>query len=51
MALREFGMSPTRIDAAVEAALANPYWNPRPLEREPLRELLRAACDGTRPAL
>jgi len=50
MALREFGMPPARIDDAVEAALANPYWNPRPLEREGLRALLRAACEGTRPA-
>jgi maleylacetate reductase len=50
MALREFGMSPARVDDAVEAALANPYWNPRPLEREGLRALLRAACEGTRPA-
>jgi maleylacetate reductase len=43
-------MSPARVDDAVEAALANPYWNPRPLEREGLRALLRAACEGTRPA-
>jgi maleylacetate reductase len=49
MALRDFGMPAERIPEAVEAAMANPYWNPRPLEREGLRKLLEAACAGTRP--
>jgi maleylacetate reductase len=38
------------LDRAADIALANPYWNPRPIERVAVRELLQAAFDGTRPA-
>ena len=31
--LRELGMPESGIDEATDLALANPYWNPRPLER------------------
>ena len=30
------------IDTATERAFANPYWNPRPLERDAVRALDRA---------
>ncbi|SPA30253.1 Maleylacetate reductase (plasmid) [Cupriavidus taiwanensis] len=50
LALRDIGMRAQDIDVAVEQALANPYWNPRPIEREPIRALLQAAYDGSRPA-
>ena len=49
MALRDLGMPGDGVDRAVELALANPYWNPRPLEREPLRALLRDALEGKSP--
>jgi maleylacetate reductase len=49
-ALKDIGMPPGRIDAAVEQALAKPYWNPRPLERTALRQLLQRAYDGAPPA-
>ena len=49
MALREFGMPHGGIAAATEASLANPYWNPRPLERPAIQSLLAAAYEGARP--
>lgn len=50
LALRDLGFSETDIDDAVERALANPYWNPRPLERPALRTLLQRAWAGDPPA-
>jgi maleylacetate reductase len=50
-ALKEIGMPTNRLDAAVDQALANPYWNPRPLERAALHDLLERAYDGTPPAI
>ncbi|HTI68137.1 MAG TPA: maleylacetate reductase [Caulobacteraceae bacterium] len=47
--LRELGMPQDGLDRVVDLALANPYWNPRPLEREPLRRLLDDAWHGRRP--
>jgi alcohol dehydrogenase class IV len=48
-ALFQIGMPEEGIDKAVELALANPYWNPRPLERDGLRELIGRAYAGTPP--
>lgn len=50
MALRDLGMPRSGIDQATAASLANPYWNPRPLEKEGIRSLLTSAYEGTRPA-
>jgi alcohol dehydrogenase class IV len=47
--LRELGMPEEGLDRVVELAIANPYWNPRPLEREPMRRLLDDAWHGRRP--
>ena len=44
--LKEFGMKEEDIDKAVDIALANPYWNPRPVERAPLRETIRRCWAG-----
>ncbi|KAL3417549.1 Maleylacetate reductase 1 [Phlyctema vagabunda] len=44
--LKDFGFKEEDIDKAVEIAIGNPYWNPRPIEKEPLRELLRRAWAG-----
>ncbi len=48
-ALKEIGFKKTDIDIALDIALKNPYWNPRPLERAPLRALLEAAYEGRPP--
>jgi maleylacetate reductase len=48
--LRELGMPEDGIDEATDLALANPYWNPRPLNREAVRACIAAAWAGSRPA-
>ena len=50
MALKDLGMAETGIDKAVDLAMANPYWNPRPLERGALRDLIARAHAGEPPA-
>lgn len=47
--LKALGMAEADIDNAVTRALANPYWNPRQLEPEPLRELIARAWAGDPP--
>ena len=37
------------IERAVDLALANPYWNPRPIERHGLRDLITRAYEGDPP--
>ncbi|MGD9916097.1 MAG: maleylacetate reductase [Rhizobiaceae bacterium] len=48
-ALRDLGMPEEGIDKATDLALANPYWNPRPLERGGIRELIARAWAGEEP--
>ena len=48
-ALREIGMRAEDLDRACELALRNQYPNPRPLEPEGIRQLLRDAYEGRRP--
>jgi maleylacetate reductase len=48
-ALKDLGMTESGIDLAVDRALANPYWNPRPLEREAIRDLIAHAYAGDPP--
>ena len=45
-ALSDFGMKETDVDQAAEIAVSNPYWNPREIEREPLRETIRRCWAG-----
>lgn len=47
--LREIGMPQLGIDQAADLAMANPYWNPRPLDRPAIRELIANAWAGRRP--
>jgi len=47
--LRALGMPEGELDRAADLAVANPYWNPRPIERGALRTLLQNAWAGTRP--
>ncbi len=49
-ALRDLGMAQGGIDAAVDQAFANAYWNPRSLERDGLRALIADAWAGNPPA-
>ncbi|KAB8255938.1 hypothetical protein BDV32DRAFT_141601 [Aspergillus pseudonomiae] len=39
--LKDFGMKEEDIDKAADIAVSNPYWNPREIERAPIRELIR----------
>ena len=48
--LKALGMPENGIDTATERAFANPYWNPRPLERDAVRALIARAYAGERPA-
>ncbi|WP_349571105.1 maleylacetate reductase [Azotobacter salinestris] len=50
MTLHELGLTEPDLDRATDIALSNPYWNPRPIEREAIRELLQNAYEGKRPA-
>lgn len=45
-ALKEFGMKEEDIDKAADIAVSNPYWNPRDIQREPIRELIRRVWAG-----
>ena len=52
IALKDIGMKPQDLDRAADIAVANPYWNPRPItaaQRGAVRELLQRAYDGARP--
>lgn len=48
--LKSLGMPEDGIARIVELSLSAPYWNPRPLEREPLTGLLEDAYHGRPPA-
>jgi len=45
-ALKDLGMEEKDIDKAADIAMSNEYSNPRALEREPIRELIRRAWSG-----
>jgi len=44
--LEEMGLSEADLDKASDLALQNPYYNPRPVTREGVREMLQAAFEG-----
>ncbi len=48
-ALRDLGMTEDAIDRAADLAAENPYWNPRPIERDALRGLITRAWRGAAP--
>lgn len=48
-ALRDVGMPADGIEQALKAAMAAPYWNPRPIEEGGLRDLLTRAWNGDPP--
>jgi len=47
--LREIGMPADGLEQIVQATMAAPYWNPRPLERDAIRGMLLTAWDGEMP--
>ena len=49
LALRDIGMPAKGIEQAAKAAMAAPYWNPRPLDEGALRDLLTRAWNGDPP--
>lgn len=50
LSLKEFGLTEADLDRAASIAVENPYWNPRPIDRDSIRALLQEAWDGRRPA-
>jgi len=50
LTLKEFGLTEADLDGAASIAVENPYWNPRPIDRDSIRALLQEAWDGRRPA-
>ncbi len=50
MALRDLGLAESDLDHAADLAVQNPYWNPRPVERVAIRDLLQMAWSGNPPA-
>jgi alcohol dehydrogenase class IV len=49
VALRDIGMPESGIDKAADFAVTNAYWNPRPLERNAIRDLIARAWAGEPP--
>jgi maleylacetate reductase len=49
MALKDLGLSEADLDRAADIATENPYWNPRPIDRQSIRALLQDAWEGSRP--
>lgn len=48
--LRQLGMQAHDLDRAADLAAREPYWNPRPVERALVRELLQRAQEGDSPS-
>jgi maleylacetate reductase len=48
--LSDIGLKPADLDTAADAAVRNAYTNPRPLERDGIRQLLQAAYEGIKPS-
>jgi len=51
VALRDIGMPESGIDKAADLAVTNAYWNPRPLERDAIRDLIARAWAGESPVI
>jgi alcohol dehydrogenase class IV len=49
LALRDIGMPESGIDKAADLAVTNAYWNPRPLERGAIHNLIARAWAGEPP--
>ena len=49
MRLADIGMPREGLDRAADEIVASPYWNPRPIDRKSVRQLLEDAFEGKRP--
>ncbi|KAL2850332.1 hypothetical protein BJY01DRAFT_233279 [Aspergillus pseudoustus] len=49
--VKDYGMKEEDIDKAADIAVSNPYWNPREIQREPIRELIRRVWAEAAPVL
>ncbi len=47
--LADLGMTAQGLDKAADLAVQNPYFNPRPVTRDGVRDMLQAAFEGRRP--
>lgn len=47
--LAEMGLTEADLDTAADIALQNPYYNPRPVSRDGVRDMLQAAFEGRVP--
>lgn len=47
--LADMGLTTANLDAAADQAVQNPYFNPRPVTREGVRDMLQAAFEGRAP--
>lgn len=45
-ALRDYGMKEEDVDKAAEIATSNPYYNPRKIKKDEVREVIRRAVVG-----
>ncbi|OCJ08998.1 maleylacetate reductase [Rhizobium sp. AC44/96] len=50
LSLRDFGLTEADLDKAAGIAVENPYWNPQPINRQSIRQLLQNAWEGRRPS-
>lgn len=50
LALKDIGMPAADLDRAAEIAVKSPYYNPRPIDRAAIRQLLDDAWHGRRPS-
>ena len=50
VALKAIGMPESELDRAADIAVQSPYYNPRPIDRAAIRQLLDDAYHGRRPA-
>lgn len=49
LSLKELGLKESQLDEAADIAIQKPYFNPRPLTKEGIREVLQNAYEGIRP--
>jgi len=49
LSLKELGLKELQLDEAADIAVQKPYFNPRPLTKEGIRDVLQNAFEGKRP--
>jgi maleylacetate reductase len=49
LALKDLGLQQAQLDTAADLACQKPYANPRPIQREAIRDLLQRAWEGAAP--